>query len=303
MKAMNVVNRRKIWYAISLLVIIPGLLCLLFRGFYLGIDFTGGNIFQIQFSEQVNAEQIREVVGRHVLQTPSVQSSEDSFIIRTATLSEESSTTLLADLKTTLGEHSVLRNESIGGVIGKELTRNAIISLILAFVLMFGYIAFRFKFNYAVAAITALIHDVLVVVSVVSILQIELSSSFIAAVLTIVGYSINNTIVIFDRIRENASGYKKDSFGTLIDTSIRQTLARSINTNVAVMLLLLCLFFFGGSTTKDFVLILIIGVAAGAYSSIFLAGSLLYEITNIRENISANKKKQLAAQTKPAKAK
>ena len=303
MKTMNVVNRRKIWYAISLLVIVSGLIGLLFKGFYLGIDFTGGSIYQIQFSEQVNAEQIRNVVGKHVTQTPSVQSSEGDFIIRTTTLSEEGSTALLADLQETLGELEVLRNESIGGVIGKELTRNAIISLILAFFLMFGYIAFRFKFNYAVAAITALVHDVLVVVSAVTILQIELSSSFIAAVLTIVGYSINNTIVIFDRIRENASGYKKDSFGNLIDTSIRQTLARSINTNVAVMLLLLSLFFLGGSTTKDFILILIIGVTAGAYSSIFLAGSLLYEITNIRENMSANKKKQLAAQVKPAKAK
>ena len=299
---MNVVKRRKLWYLISAIIIIPGLIMMIAQGFNLGIDFTGGNMMQLQFNEPVETSLVREITSQHTTQTPSIQQGEnDVFIIRTAAMSEAENIALLDDLRAKIGTLTILSNESIGAVVGGELTRNAQIALILALLLMMVYIAFRFKFNFAIAAILPLLHDVLVVISLVTILRIEISSSFIAAILTIVGYSINSTIVIFDRIRENSSKYKKEDFGDLIDNSIKQTLTRSINTNVAVLLLLIALFIFGGTSTKDFILILIVGVTAGAYSSIFLAGSFLFEITNIREKLSANKKLKSSSEAKPAK--
>ena len=279
----DVVNNRKLWYAISAVLLLVGVVSLLFRGLNLGIDFTGGNIMQLQFSQTVTSEELRSVVSSYVEATPTIQASDNNvFLIRTEDMPEEQSNQLLTQVESELGSFEILRNERIGPVIGAELIANAWWALLLALALMLLYITIRFRFNFAVSAIVPLMHDALMVLGIFSILQVEVDSTFVAAILTVLGYSINSTIVIFDRIRENRELHPKQGFTDLINESINQTLGRSINTSVAVLLLVLCLFLFGGDTTKAFSLALVIGVIAGAYSSVFIAGSILSDLTRLR---------------------
>lgn len=279
----DVVNKRKLWYAISAVLLLVGVVSLLFRGLNLGIDFTGGNIMQLQFSQTVTSEELRSVVSSYVEATPTIQASDSNVsLIRTEDMPEEQSNQLLTQVESELGSFEILRNERIGPVIGAELIANAWWALLLALALMLLYITIRFRFNFAVSAIVPLMHDALMVLGIFSILQVEVDSTFVAAILTVLGYSINSTIVIFDRIRENRELHPKQGFTDLINESINQTLGRSINTSVAVLLLVLCLFLFGGDTTKAFSLALVIGVIAGAYSSVFIAGSILSDLTRLR---------------------
>lgn len=274
------VQKKKIWYAISLIIIIAGIISLCVQGINAGIDFTGGNLYQVQFSQSVNSNDIAGVVNEYVDVTPSIQETGDNeYTIRINDIGEEKSAELLAALEAELGTIDVVRNDRIGPVIGAELLSNAKWALIIAFALMLIYITVRFRFQYALAAIIPLLHDVLVTVAFVSILQIEVDSAFVAALLTILGYSINATIVIFDRVRENIGYGIRGSFGDVVNLSINQTLGRSINTVVAVLLLIISLFLFGGDTTKEFVLTLFIGVVAGGYSSVFIAGPMLVDIS------------------------
>lgn len=286
-------GKRKIWYAISIIILAAGLISLMFRGLNLGIDFTGGNILQLEFSQTVAAEDLREVVSGYVDATPTIQESDsNTFLIRTEDMSEETSQALLDEIEAKLSTFDILRNERIGPVIGKELITNAWIALALALLLMLLYITIRFRFNFAVSAIVPLMHDAFVMIGLFSILQFEVDSTFVAAILTILGYSINSTIVIFDRIRENRDLHPKQDFNSLVNDSINQTLGRSINTSFAVLLLIVSLFVFGGDTTRAFSLALIIGVVSGAYSSVFIAGPILTDITRLRggEKITTTKK-------------
>lgn len=294
---LDVINKRKIWYGISVVIIVLGMASLVFRGLNLGIDFTGGNIMQLQFSQTATSEQLREVVSGYVAATPTIQESDNNtFLIRTEDMAEEESAALLAEIAAKVSPFEILRNERIGPVIGSELIANAWWALLLSLALMLLYITVRFRFNFAVSAIVPLMHDALVVLGMFSILQIEVDSTFVAAILTVLGYSINSTIVIFDRIRENRELHPKQGFTELINESINQTLGRSINTSVAVLLLVLCLFLFGGDTTRAFSLALVIGVVAGAYSSVFIAGSILSDLTKLRgvdkNEVRSEKKKK-----------
>lgn len=276
-------GKRKIWYAISIIVLVAGFASLMFRGLNLGIDFTGGNILQLEFSQSVAAEDLRATVSAYVDTTPTIQESDNNtYLIRTEDMTEETSQALLDDIEANLSSFDILRNERIGPVIGQELIANAWIALSLALLLMLLYITIRFRFNFAVSAIVPLMHDALVMLGLFSILQFEVDSTFVAAILTILGYSINSTIVIFDRIRENREMHPKQDFNSLVNDSINQTLGRSVNTSLAVLLLLVSLFVFGGDTTRAFSLALIIGVVSGAYSSVFIAGPILSDITRIR---------------------
>lgn len=275
------IKLRKYWYILSLLIIIPGLFSLMVRGLNLGIDFTGGNILEVRFDRPVTIERVRQVVerldlgsGRNVQ-----QSGEKDFIIRTRPLSQEESNKLLDALQKSEGQVTLLRSDHVGPVIGKELTRNALLALLIASVLMVVYITLRFEFKQGIAAIIALLHDVLVTTGVFSIFQFEVDSAFVAALLTIIGYSINDTIIIFDRIRENMRVHRRgEELGELINVSLWQTLTRSINTVLTVLFVLLALYFLGGSAIKNFVLAMLIGVLSGAYSSIFNASPVWYDL-------------------------
>ncbi len=276
------VGKRKIWYAISIVIIIAGIISLCVQGLNLGLDFTGGNIIQVQFEEDVEIDELRNVVNQYVDSTPTIQESDaNNYIIRTQELSEENNEALLSDLENNFGNSEILRNEKIGAVIGSELISNAKWALLAAFVLMLIYITIRFKFNFAISAVVPLMHDVLVTVGLFSLLRVEVDSTFIAAILTILGYSINGTIVIFDRIRENMGKDHKAPFPDLVNKSINQTLGRSINTNLAVLILVVCLLILGGDSTKAFSLALLFGVIFGCYSSVFIAGPMLSDITRL----------------------
>ncbi|NMA02416.1 MAG: protein translocase subunit SecF [Clostridia bacterium] len=289
---MDFAGKRKIWFFISLLVIVPGLISLVLQGLNFGIDFAGGNLYQLAFQKEVTQEKLRESLAINNLADSQVQPSENNvFIVKTKILDQELEQQVLKTLEKELGSFEILRNEQVGPSIGSELRRNAVISLSIAIVLMILYITIRFEFKFAMAAITALLHDVLITMGIFSIFQIEVNSVFIAAILTILGYSINATIVIFDRIRENLTKTKKEAIEIVVNNSITQTLARSINTTLTVLFVLVPLYFLGGETTANFTLALIIGVTSGAYSSILIASPLWLELKKFskkNKNIKAN---------------
>ncbi len=287
----NFIEHRKIWYIISLLLILPGLFSMVTQGFNLGIDFTGGNLVEVRLEQGVKIEQVRDVVeGLGFAASNNIQKSGTTdYIIRTRELTEDESATLISTLERKVGEVNLLRNDRVGPVIGRELTVNAILSLLIAAVLMLVYITFRFEFKQGVVTIVALLHDLLVVLGVFSIFQIEVDSAFVAAILTIIGYSINDKIVIFDRVRENSRMRKKgESVEDLVNISLWQTLVRSLNTGMSVLFVLLTLYFFGGTTLKTFILALLIGVVIGAYSSMLNASPLWVDL-KLREKKAAAK--------------
>ncbi|MTV49715.1 protein translocase subunit SecF [Heliobacillus mobilis] len=282
---MNIIGRRKIWYALSLLIIIPGIISLLLRGLNLGIDFTGGSLLQFQFENTVTVEQVRNVLDQSHLGSSTIQLSDgNNVLIRTKTMDESERNKLVNDIKGQVGNLTVQRDEIVGPVIGKELAQKALLALAIASVLIIGYITVRFEFKFAIAAILALMHDVFVVIGIFSIFQIEVDSSFVAAVLTVVGYSINDTIVIFDRIRENLNRKKRtEDLESLVNRSVLETMTRSINTVLQVVFVLVALLFWGGETTKVFTLAMLVGVVSGAYSSIFNASPLWFDFKQLEK--------------------
>lgn len=279
---MDYIGKKKIWYALSLLLLIPSIISLFVQGLNKGIDFMGGNLLEIRFEKQANSDQVRQLLQDFGLPNAIVQEAgENQFLIRTPELTEEQNTKMVADFQEKFGKTEILRNEKVGATIGKELTRNAVLALVIASVLMVIYITVRFQFYFGMAAILTLLHDALVVLGVFSILQIEIDSTFVAAILTLLGYSINDTIVIFDRIRENLNLKKKEPVIPLVNKSISQVLVRSISTVCTVVLALVALRIFGGETTKIFALTLLIGVVLGTASSIFVASPLWVDLTRL----------------------
>lgn len=277
---MSFIQNRKIWYGISLILLVVGIISFGFQGLNKGIDFTSGNVLQVDFQENVTTGQVETILETQGLSGYSIQATEGSseYVIRTPELTETQNKDLIATFDEQLGSNEIKRNEKIGEVIGKELTQKAILALLIASVLMVIYITFRFEATFGIAAVAALLHDVLITVGIFSFFQIEVDGAFVAALLTIVGYSINNTIVIFDRIRENLNLKKKESLTITVDDSIKQTLFRSISTSLTVIFALVSLLLLGGSTTKIFSLALLIGTVIGTYSSIFISTALWHDL-------------------------
>lgn len=220
--------------------------------------------------------------------------------IRAKHMTGEADQQILKDLESKYGHITLLQKNSIGPALAKELLSNGLLALVLAYILIVGYLTFRFQFDFAVCAVVALAHDTIFLIGTFAIFSnlfhTEVDSLFITSVLTVIGFSVHDTIVVFDRIRENLRVYftKKVPFTTIVNMSVNQTLTRSINTSLTVLLTMAALYFFGGETTKDFVLAIIIGVAAGTYSSIFNASVLLA--------MWRNKSAQAAGTGKPATA-
>jgi preprotein translocase subunit SecF len=280
----NIVKRRNWWFALSLVLVIPGIISLLTRGLNLGIDFTGGSMLDITFNKAITQTAITDTMKSVGLEGPVQLSNNNTHaLIRTSALQEEQRNKLLSELQSKVGEFdkAALKEDKVGPAIGKELTQNAFVALLISSVLMLIYIGFRFQFVFAVSGILALLHDVLFVIGVFSIFQWQVDSTFVAAILTIFGYSINDTVVIFDRIRENETRMKRgDSYEDMIDKSIWQTMGRSIKTVLTVIIALLAILILGGESTRTFALAMLVGVIAGAYSSIFFASQILIEIKN-----------------------
>jgi len=278
----NIVKKRYWWFAISLLIIIPGIISFIMQGLNLGIDYKGGTMLDITFNKAVTQAAISDTMKSVGLEGHVQLSDNDTTaLIRTEALEEGKRNELLTTLGTQVGEYNKesLKEDKVGPAMGQELTRNAIYALIIAMGMMIVYITIRFQFIFAISAILALLHDVLIVVGVFSLFQWEIDATFVAAILTIVGYSINDTVIIFDRIRENEPKMKRgDSYEDMVDKSIWQTMRRSINTVATVLIALFALFILGGESTRMFTLAMLIGVFCGAYSSICIASQILVEI-------------------------
>ncbi len=273
------IRKRKIWYALSTVIILIGLIAVFVNGLNYGVDFRGGSLLHFKFQDTVATEQLRTALGDLGLEDVNIQESTDNtHIVKTVELTEEREQEITTGLSEKLGQFDLLRSEKVGPVIGSELRNAALLALLVASVLQIIYITIRFEFKFAISAILGLLHDVLVAVGFFAIFQLEVDSTFVAAILTIIGYSINDTIVIFDRIRENLRNRKKEDLADLINKSVNQTIVRSLITGVSVIIVLIALLFLGGETTKNFSLALLVGVLCGTYSSIFFCSPLLYDL-------------------------
>jgi len=289
----DIASRGKIWFIISLLIILPGFFCMGTRGFNFGIDFTGGTIIDLKFEQPVTVAQVRDSLRPFGMDGSTIQlsgsdsdvESSQNVMIRTVDMEEAERKEVMAGIRSSVGDYQVMREEKVGAVIGSELILNAVEALVISWFLIILYVAYRFEWRFGVSAVLALIHDIIIVLAVFSFTQRQIDSSFVAAMLTIVGYSINDTIVIFDRIRENLKLHfrKGGDIYELVNRSIYQTLRRSLYTVFTVMFTTFALFFFGGETTKDFAFALLVGFAIGCYSSIFIASPLWIFLRNRSE--------------------
>ncbi|TCS80416.1 protein translocase subunit SecF [Pectinatus cerevisiiphilus] len=300
MNRFDIVGHRKIWYIFSSTIIIAGLICMFTKGFNLGIDFTGGTLLNLEFEEPVDINDVRTIMNDYVAGNTQIQmagAQNDSVtaqnvMIRTRDLSQQERENVLQGFKEKLGDYKILREEKVGATIGSELIMKAVWAALISWLLIIIYISYRFEFKFGLAAVLALVHDTLVVLSVFSLTQKEIDSSFIAAILTVVGYSVTDTIVIFDRIRENLKLHFKrgGDIEALANRSIYQTLTRSIYTVTTILVTTIALYIFGGDTTRDFAFALMVGFAFGSYSSIFTATPLWVTFREYSERRQAKKR-------------
>ena len=311
----HIVKYRILWMVLSAILLIPGIVAMVYSSMTypnhapmkVGIDYTGGTILQYGLKQKITNNDLTttranlEKIGvenpyLQILNVNSTQQEEtknniNSIIsIRTKFIGESSEDVqnITNALSSQFENPELIQVSSVGPTMGKELFKNSLIAVTLAFLGICVYLSLRFRFDYAIAAILGILHDVLFVCGVFSILglvyNVQIDGLFITAILTVIGFSVHDTIVVFDRIRENLRYYsKKMSFGEIVDASVNQTLARSINTSLTTLITLLALYFFGGVTTKDFVLAMILGIAIGTYSSIFFC-SMLIDFWNDKKN-------------------
>ena len=311
----DIIKYRYFWLAFTGIILIPCILAIIYltatqpnhAPLKLGIDFTGGTILQYNIQDKISTNDLSkarknlEAIG---IKNPVIQNTvevkdgqpNNLLSIRTAFLSDKESKDKINEVTEVLNKDftntELVAVNSVGPTLGSELLRNTMMALIIAFILMVVYISFRFEVEYGWIALLALFHDALIVVGIFAIKGIffdtTVDSLFITAILTVIGYSVNDTIVVFDRIRENMRFLaKKFSTNEIINASINQTIVRSINTSATTLFTLLALYFFGGSTIKEFVLAIILGVVAGTYSSIFVAGVIL---AIVKEKLAKNAK-------------
>lgn len=278
-KELKVFRYYKINFLISFLIILLGFGLAGIRGFNYGIDFTGGTLIEMNMNQYVSTEEVKQITDKFDKNIQINYIGEDRKGIQLKTtedLNNEKRTELFSEFQTKYGLKSedLVKSEQFGPAIGKEIKTRALLSVIIATAAMMVYISMRFKLDFGIAAIIALIHDVLIVISVYSIFKIPLNSPFVAAMLTVVGYSINDTIVVFDRIRENMKNAKRDSHSEIADKSINQTLTRSINTSFTTLIAIIALYIVGVDSIKEFTLPLIAGISVGVYSSIFIASPI-----------------------------
>ena len=285
---MDIIGKRRMFLAISGILVAIGIIALLARGLNLGVDFTGGSLLRLRFERPVTASEVSKVLTSRELADLDLRKAVIQPIRGTCDvqvraqvggrpINDEQVGRIVEALSQKIGQVSVIESQMVEGVIGRELLGRALMAVVIACVGIVIYVSLRFEFRFAVAAILALIHDVIIVLGAFALMGRQVNSPFIAAVLTIIGYSINDTIVIFDKIRENLRLRKKETLEELTNKSILQTMTRSLNTVITTLLAVFALFFFGGASIRDFSLALIIGLMTGTYSSIFIASPIWLE--------------------------
>ena len=304
-KIIDVIKYRWVWLALSFVLLFPGIIAMLYSmkvypthtPLLVGIDFTGGTIIQYSVNESISTDKIGEIRTKLIngnIENPVIQ------VLKPVASENESSIKNILSIRTQFSDNGqneaidtvtsivtadypdaqIVQTSSVGPLLGKQLFVNSMIAVVLALLAIVIYLTLRFHFEFAIVAFLALFHDVILVIGVFSILGllygVHIDSLFVTAILTVLGFSVHDTIVVFDRIRENLKFYsKKATYDEIVNASVNQTLARSINTSLTTLITLGALYFFGGVTTKDFVLVMILGIAIGTYSSIFFASTLI----------------------------
>jgi preprotein translocase subunit SecF len=301
----DLVGLRNLWFAISLILIVPGLVAYFTRGLNMGIDFTGGGLVTYQLAEPVASNAQAQMLGRvrqavegtgikAQFQFAGAAGRTDQLLVRTRVVEEpgkdadavlsEQKANLLPALQGVFPGIKERAAEMVSGIVSQELIERAIYAVALGCIFILLWIRVRYpNFRWSVCALIALLHDVLFLIGVFALTRREVNSGFVAAALTVVGFSVHDTIVIFDRIRENMRLRKGSTFGETVNISLLETMSRSINTGVSSLLVLVVLYFLGGASLRDFTFAMIVGILVGSYSSIFNAAQLLVVMTNWRE--------------------
>ena len=282
--------RRPAYFA-SAAIITIGLLSIIFRGgLRTGVEFTGGVLLEVQFSQTTDVGQIRDALttggttGVQIQQLRTVGAETYDFLLRVPVGEDEDQNAIRDQIRASLetqysaGSFEIARGDTLSAKVGDEFQRTAVIAVMLSFLLTLIYLAFRFEWRFGVAAVIATVHDMFITFGFISLLDIEINLATVAAILTIIGYSLNDTIVVFDRVRENLRKKRKEAYDTTLNRSLNETLPRTVLTSGTTLMALLSLVVIGGAVIRPFAGVLIIGVLVGTYSSIFVASPVLVEI-------------------------
>ncbi|MEG0236138.1 MULTISPECIES: protein translocase subunit SecF [Cetobacterium] len=288
----EVIKHSKKWITLSTISFIIFLGMFLVKGLNYGIDFTGGSLIQLNYANNITLTDINKELDELAVEIPQLSSTarkvqvsqaDNNVIIRTAEMSDKETERLLTNLQT-LGDYKLERAEKVGATIGEELKTSAIYALTIGGLLIVLYITMRYEFKFAIAGILTLLHDVTAALGVIALLGYEVDTPFIAAILTILGYSINDTIIIYDRIRESLRKKSDLTFGEVLNKSLNQVLVRSINTSVTTLLALVAILVFGGDSLRTFTTTLLVGIGVGTYSSIYISTPLVYLFEKKRDD-------------------
>jgi preprotein translocase subunit SecF len=281
---------RRYAYMVTAVILIPGLLFLLVKGLNYSIEFTGGTLLQIQSKKPVNVADLRTGLDRQGLHGAEIQNfgAENEYVIRArvakpgsdANDTQATAAAVQQALNAVLGtgNYTVLRVEAVGPKVGGELRQKAFLAIFLSFFAVLAYLAYRFEWRFGLAAVIATAHDILATIAFIGVMRLEVSLTVVAAVLSMVGYSLNDTIIIFDRVRENLRKHKHDTFEQILNRSINETLPRSVLTHGTTMASLVALTIFGGEVIRPFALVMLFGVFTGTFSSIYIASPVLMAI-------------------------
>ena len=288
----EVIKHSKKWITLSTISFMIFLGMFLVKGLNYGIDFTGGSLIQLNYTNNITLTDINKELDELAVEIPQLSSTarkvqvsqaDNNVIIRTAEMSDKETEKLLTNLQT-LGDYKLERAEKVGATIGEELKTSAIYALTIGGLLIVLYITMRYEFKFAIAGILTLLHDVTAALGVIALLGYEVDTPFIAAILTILGYSINDTIIIYDRIRESLRKKSDLTFGEVLNKSLNQVLVRSINTSVTTLLALVAILVFGGDSLRTFTTTLLVGIGVGTYSSIYISTPLVYLFEKKRDD-------------------
>lgn len=292
------IKHRKKYIIFSSIMVLASLIFFFVTPLNLSVDFKGGELLQLQFKQELNKDKLNNTLEGLEKDIPQLNarrlqySEGNTIVVRTEQLQENQKVLLKEKVKEQVGDFDVVKNDTVGPTIGKELAANALKALGIGAILIIIYVTVRFEFVYAIAGLLALLHDVIITAGLIALFRFEINTPFIAAILTILGYSINDTIVVFDRIRENEEKEgKKKEYGVIIDESINQVFVRSMYTSITTTISVLMLLLFGGETLRTFSMALFIGMIFGTYSSVFLASPLVYIMRKFRKTKSDNKPK------------
>lgn len=278
---LKIVEKTKVWFTISAIIMVIGMAFIATKGLNLGIDFKGGTQVVVDFGNDFNKADVDAIVIKYAPDSVTNTLENTQLEIKSKSLDSTMISDLVKELKDKYKDDniSLVSQDEIGASVGADLTKNSLIALAVAILGILLYVAIRFELNFGIAAVIAIFHDVFITISIYAIFNVPVNTPFIAAILTIIGYSINDTIVIFDRIRENNKHYRGRENAEIADISITQTFARSINTTFTTLATIVCVYFIV-PTVREFAFPLVIGIVTGAYSSIFIASPVWAVLKN-----------------------